>query len=220
MHSCLLSLGIVLWRRMQQPSSDRGWFRFFRGWCFPVTKCMGKAAHADGMDTCASPFALSPPAPSAPRALQQRRRPPLSHSRRHEEAWSGAFLHARHRGLLRLLRPEFGFAAGPGLPIGRGDRRRGELASRERLRGALQCECQSAGRVAGEQRRAGARAARHRRGIRLRGSVRGGGEAPQIYIFHGPYGGPFSIQSVVCSSGQHREDPQERCGEHIVWRLR
>ncbi len=121
-----------------------------------------------------------------PAALPQRDHRPSSQSRRHEEAWFGTLIHAAHRGLLRLLLPESGFPAGPGLQIRRGDWGQGAVRASERLSGAVQCECQSPGRVAAKQRGSGAGAARHRGGIWLGGSVRQSEEESQVYIFHGP----------------------------------
>lgn len=158
--------------------------------------------------------------PAAERALPQRDHRPSSQSRRHEEAWFGTLIHAAHRGLLRLLLPEFEFPAGPGLQIRRGDWRQGAVRASERIRGAVQCECQSPGRVAAEQRGSEAGAARHRGGIWLRDFVRQSEKESQVYIFHGPDWRALGFQSILRSLRYEWEESEKGCWQDLVWRLR
>lgn len=157
--------------------------------------------------------------PAAERALPQRDQRPPSQSRRHE-AWFSTFIHAGHRGLIRLLLPEFEFPAGPGLQIRRGDRGQGAVYACERLRGAVPCECQSAGCLAPKQRGSGARTARHSRGIWIWGSVHQSEEEPQVHFFHGPHRRALGFQGIVCASGHEWKEPKKGCWEDLVWGLR
>ena len=178
-------------------------------------RCRATGAHSPSLHSTQ----LHRHRPAAERALPQRDQRPPSQSRRHE-AWFSAFIHAGHRGLIRLLLPEFEFPAGPGLQIRRGDRGQGAVYACERLRGAVPCECQSAGRVAPEQRGSGAGAARHRGGIWIRGSVRQSEEEPQVHFFHGPHGRALGFQGIVRASGHEWKESQKGCWEDLVWGLR
>lgn len=157
--------------------------------------------------------------PAAERALPQRDQRPPSQSRRHE-AWFSASIHAGHRGLIRLLLPEFEFPAGPGLQIRRGDRRQGAIYARERVRRAVSRECQSAGCLAPQQRRSGAGTARHSGGIRIRGSVHQSKKEPQVHLFHGPHWWALGFQGIFCAPGHEWKEPKKGCWQNPVWGLR